>query len=215
MSTKKKISDAVLYKLAGGVPDAGFPVDERDIWAAIDNRVNSLFKLKHFETTLPSGETIPEAAMIATYENVAVSSTPDSKSKATLPITPIYLPKNVGIYLIYDPKNPDNPFVPLQRGTRALLNSDELLNDLLGQISYEPKGNVVIFSKDITLLGVSAVTMELCVMDVSEYGVTDELPIPADYFTQLEEELFKEFGGVTPENGIVNNHTNAGQKSQQ
>jgi hypothetical protein len=97
--TKKLISDSVLYKLAGGVPPRAFPVHEQDIWAALDNKVNSLFKLKHFDTTLPSGETLPEAAMIATYEGVTVTSVDGGKSRATLPIVPISLPKNMGIYL--------------------------------------------------------------------------------------------------------------------
>jgi len=208
--TKKEFSDMVLYKLAGGIPDGAFPIDERDIWDALDHKVNELFKLRHFDTTLPSGETIPENTMIATYEGVAVTSS-GQQSKSTLPVTPISLPKNVGIFLIYDSEYPEYPFIPLQRGQRSLLRADALLNDTLGLISYEPKNNVVIYSKDLTLLGVTSVTMELCVFEISNYSITQDLPIPADYIGRLEDELVSEFAAVMAENGLVNNFTNAGQ----
>jgi hypothetical protein len=213
MSTsKKKISDAVLYKLAGGIPDSGFPIDERDIWKSLEDKVNALFKLRHFDTTLPSGETIPESTMIATYTGITVTANANNNtSYATLPITPISLPKNVGVFLVYDEDYPDFPFIPLQRGQKALLRTDELLNDVLGLIAYEPKNNRIVFNKDITLLGVTEVTMELCVFDISQYTATADLPIPADYEAQIEDELIKEFIWVNPEAAIVNNFTNANQ----
>lgn len=208
--TKKNFSDMVLYKLASGIPDASFPVDERDIWDSLEHKVNAMFKLKHFDTTLPSGETIPENTMIAVYENVAVSSF-NEKSKATLPVTPISLPKNMGVYLIYDPNYPDRPFVPVQRGQGSLLLVDKLLNDLMGRIWYEPRNKDVVFSKDITLFGVTSVTMELCVFEISNYSITQDMPIPADFIGQLEDELIAEFSAVVAETGAVNNFTNLGQ----
>lgn len=215
MSTKRYISDQVNLKLAGGFPDSGFQVDERDIWAALEQKINGLFKLHQLDTTLPSGETIPENTMIATYEGIAVTSLGNGKATATLPIIPISLPKNVGIFLVYDAAYPDNPFIPLQRGQNSLLKADTLLNDLIGQVGYEPKNNVLIFTKDITLLGVSTVTMELCVLDISQYTVTQELPLPADYNERIVNELVAQFAPVQPEQGLVNNFTNAGQTAQQ
>lgn len=212
MSTKKIISEQVQFKLAGGYPDMGEPVDERDIWKALEQKINSLFKLHQFDQTLANGETIPENTMIATYEDVAVTSF-GGKSKSTLPIIPISLPKNVGIFLIYNSAHPDNPFIPIQRGQGALLKVDSLLNDLQGMISYEPKNNVVIYSKDITLFGFSTVTMELCVLDMSQYGITDTLPIPADMESRLVDELVQQFAPVTAESGIVDNFTTAGQNA--
>ena len=210
-TTKKILSDQILYKINGGSPDGSDPVDERDIWKSIEQIVNGLFKLHHLDATLNVGETIPEAAMIATYENVAVTSFGE-KSKSILPVTPIYLPKNMGIFQVYDPYYPDVPFIPLQRGQRGLLRTDELLNDTLGLISYEPKNNVIIYSRDITTFGLTSVTMELCVLDMSTYGVNDYLPIPADYEEQVIKELEKQFMWVTPETGIVNAYTSINQQ---
>lgn len=208
--TKKEISDMVLYKLAGGVPDASFPVDERDIWDALDHKVNELFKLHQFDVTLASGETIPENTMIATYTGNTVTSA-NGKSTATLPIIPISLPKSMGIFLVYDPNNPDNPYIPIQRGQGALLKSDGLLNDLMGQIGYEPKNNQLVFSTDLTMFDVNEVTIELCVFDISQYSITQDLPIPADYIGRIEDELVREFAPIVAESGIVNPWTNLGQ----
>lgn len=211
--TKMVLGEQVLFRYYGGFIDNNGPIQLPDVYKAIEEKVNALFKLRQFDTNLPSGETIPESTMIATYENIAVVSV-NGKSKATLPINPISLPKNVGIFLIYDPNHQDIPFIPLQRGQTALLRVDKLLNDLLGQISYEPKNNVVIFNKDITLLGVPVVTMELCVFDMSQYSVTDPLPIPADYQDLIVNELVAQFSPVQPETGLVNPFTNEGQKAQ-
>jgi hypothetical protein len=53
---------------------------------------------------------------------------------------------------------------------------DKLLNDLLGSVYYEVRKNEIIFSKDVTLLGVDTVNMYLVVMDISLYSNTDPLP---------------------------------------
>jgi len=211
-STKKIISDAVLYKLNGGTPaPAGFPVDERDIWASLEDIINAKFKMKHFDTTLPSGETMPEHAMIATYENVAVTPLGDGRATATLPVTPISLPKNMGIYLVYNEDYPDAFFIPLQRGQSSLLNADDLLNELNGQIGYEPKNEKIIFRKDITTFGITDVTMELCVFDISQYTATQDLPLPADYIDDITTQLVQEFAPVAAKSGIVSNFVNPSQ----
>lgn len=213
-STKKEISDTVLYRLAGGVPDSGFPVDERDIWSSLEDIINATFKVHHFDTTLPSGDTIPENTMIATYENIAVTSSGE-RAYSTLPITPISLPRNMGIYMVYDPKYPDMPYIPVQRGQMALLKADRLLNDLMGQAGYEPLSNKIIYSKDITTFGTTSVTMELCVFDISQYTATQDLPIPADMVGSITDQLVLEFSKITAEAGVVNNFTNAGQTEPQ
>jgi hypothetical protein len=210
--TKKYLSDQILYKIYGGTPDSGAPIDERDIWARIEQRINSQYKMQHFAMSLPSGETVPENLAIGTYENVAVVSS-GYVSYADLPVMPISLPRNAGIQLVYDPNNPENSFIPILNGQRQLLKTDALLSDMLGQISYSPSGKRVTFSKDITLLNVPVVTMELVVMDIGQYGETDMLPVPADFVDGLIMEIYKEYLPVTPESGKVENFTNANQKS--
>jgi hypothetical protein len=210
--TKKLISDAVLYKIAGGVPTPSFMVHEQDIWASLNYKINAMFKVRHFDSTLASGEMLPENSMIATYENITVTSMDNGKSYATLPINPISLPLNMGIFMIYDPNYPDNFFIPLQRSQLALLRADELLNNLMGEIGYEPKNDRVIFTQDITMYNIPKVTMELCVLNISDYGVTDALPIPSDYVDGLIQELTNEFAPIIAKTGIISNFTNPTQQ---
>lgn len=210
--TKKSISDDILYRLAGGIPTKSFPIHEQDIWAMIPEKVNAKFKLRHFDSTLSSGETIPDSAMIATYESIAVTSLGNGKSYALLPINPISLPLNMGIFLVYAPEYPDNFFIPLQRSQLALLKADELLNNLMGEIGYEPKKDRLLFTQDLTSLGVTNITMELCVFDMEDYGVNDPLPIPADYVDSLIDELVKEFSPVIAKTGIISSFTNPSQQ---
>ena len=214
-STKYIIAEQVLFRYYGGYIDTSGPIKRPDVYKALEQKINSLFKLRHFDVTLPSGETTPDNVMIGVYEGIAVTSLNNGKSKATLPVTPISLPKNVGIYQIYNPEFPDFPFIPLLKGQRGLLRTDSLLNDVLGQITYEPQNNAVTFSKDLLLLGCPAVTMELCIMDISLYSETDPLPIPADYEQTLIDELVQAFMPVLPEVGLVNNWTTANQKTNQ
>jgi hypothetical protein len=63
------------------------------------------------------------------------------------------------------------------------------------------------------LQNVSAVTIELVVMDIGQYSETDMLPIPADAADMLVQEIWKEYMPIPPETGKVENFTNANQKA--
>ncbi len=218
MSSKRLISDQVLYRLSGGSPDVSFPVQKQDVWKALEQLVNSMFKLTQFSENLPSGETIPNGLSIATYESVDVSSYGDV-SKATLPVIPIMLPKNMGIFDVRPAMSLPNvsgmfSFIPLAKGSYQLLRNNFLLNDLMGQIGYEPRNKDVVFTKNISLLGVTKVDMDLVVMEIASYSETDTLPIPADMEATIIEKLVMQFSTVTPESGQVNLISSAGQQPQ-
>jgi hypothetical protein len=217
--TKKQISDMVLYKLAGGVPDSSFPIDERDVWDSLEHKVNTMIKSDQFAINLPSGGTIPENLVLATYEDIAVTRTSNERSKCTLPVTPISLPRNAGVNEIRPQLNVvssgdkmlGNPIIPLQAGQDFLLQADSLLNNLQGQWGYTISGKTITFTKDLTVFDITKVDMKLVVMDVSQYTVNDDLPIPADWVGRIEDELIQEFAPIVAESGFVNNYTNAGQ----
>lgn len=218
-TTKKLLSDQILYKLSGGKPDSGFPIDERDLWKAIEQKVNSMFKMQQFSINLPNGETIPDNLMLATYEDVVVTSSNSGQSKSVLPVMPISLPKNAGINEVRPvisvvptgDRILGDPMVPLISGQDFLLKADTLLNNLLGQFSYTPNGRSVIYNKDLTTLNITKVDMKLVVFDISQYGINDYLPVPSDMEAQIVNELIQEFSPVTAESGQVNNWTTAGQ----
>ena len=67
MSTKRLISDQILYRLNGGSPDNSFPVQLPDVYKALEQKVNAKFQIRQFDTNLPQGETIPDNLCIGVY----------------------------------------------------------------------------------------------------------------------------------------------------
>lgn len=209
--TKFYISEQVLFRLYGGYHDDSAPVQQEDIWAALGQKCNAKFKMEQFTIDMSmGGGTIPNGAMLAYYEDVAVTSLNNGQSKATLPVVPISFPRSMGVFDITDTQNRTS-FIPIAAGQRILLKSQLLINDLLGQVGYEQRGKVIYFTKDLPSLGQSTVNITLAVLDISEYGITDPLPIPADQLDSVINELIAQFGIVQPEAGIVNRYTTAGQ----
>lgn len=196
-SSKRVIADQVMFKIQGGYPDVASPVQYPDVYKAMEQKINSDFKTIHFAQTLAGGETIPEHAMMATYEDITVSSIESqTKSEAILPVQPISLIRNMGVYDIYDTNHPEVSFIPLRYGQQNLLKSQPLINDLLGQVGYSPKGNKVIFDQDLLTIGVETVDMVLLVMDFSTYEDSDALNLPPDYESNLVDYLVKIFAPV-------------------
>lgn len=208
-TTKYLMAEQILTRLAGGYRDSNQPVQMEDVVKAIEQVVNSTFQMQYYSATLPTGETIPDNLMVAYYENIPVTSFGE-KAKATLPVMPISLPRNMGVYRVTDEN--DNDYIPVPLGQGALIKADKLLNDLLGNVWYELRNFTVVFSKDITLLGVTTVNMYLVVMDISLYSNTDPLPIPAGAEDEIIEKVYAKFAIVTPETGIVDNYSAATNK---
>lgn len=212
-ATKYYISEQVLFRLAGGYFDKSFPIQPEDVWAALGDKVNSKFKTEHFNVTMANGETVPDGSMFAYYDGIAVTSLGNGRSKCTLPVTPVKLVRNMGVYEITD-TNARIAFIPLLAGQEIMLRSQPLINDLMGQVGYTVKGTRIDFTKDIKLMGASTVNMTLVVMDISTYDITDPLPIPADMLDQIINELVEQFSLVLPESGIVNSFTTSGQNAK-
>lgn len=216
--TKRLISDQVLFRLESGWPDAASSVQKEDVWKAAEQKINAKFKFEQFSTNLNSGETIPDGLNVGYYEDVAVVRFGDGKSKATLPVLPITLPKNAGIQLVLPVVNETDsgdkqygkPMIPLVTGQYEMLQTDGLLNDLIGRWGYTPNGSILYFTKDLTLFGITKVDMKLVVFDISSATESTILPIPSDYEEQLINELVDQFSGVKAETGIVNKNTTAG-----
>ena len=214
-TTKYLLAEQVMYRISGGYPDVSSPVDRRDIYKAIEQLINSQYKYQFLSVQLPSGESIPDNLCIGTFAGITVTSDTLGRSKATLPIMPVSLPKDLGVYQIYQAEYPESPFIPLPRGVYSLLKTDELLNDILGQCGYEVKGKTIVFTKDLPLYGISSVTMELIAMDITAYSETDYLPIPADYEATIIDQLVKMFAPIVPETALQNPYTTAGQQPLQ
>lgn len=194
--TKKIIAEQVLYKIYGQYTPVSSPIKEEDVIKAAEQKINLDFKAQHFQYTMANGDTIPDGTIIATYDGIAVTEYNQTKSIATLPVQPISLPRNMGIWEIYDINNPQNLFIPLLPQQANLLRSQPLINDLLGQVGYTPYGKKIIFEINLPLINITSVSMRLLVMDMSTYEDTDYLNLPSDYEVGLIEYLVASFDPV-------------------
>lgn len=209
VSTIYRLSEQALSLIEGGDLKAGSSISLSEIKIAIGQVLNTLLKTEYFTTNLKMGEVIPNGSVIALYENIDVISS-NGKSQATLPIKPIKLPRNMGVWAVY-PKYTtssnyeyDKEFIPLQMGQGGLVKSQPLFNDLLGQVGYENFGDKLIFTKDIKQMYPDVVlAMRLAIMDISQYGDYDALPILPEMEMQVITEVVKLYSSQPTANKVV------------
>ena len=139
------------------------------------------------------GEVIPNGSVIGLYEGIVPTQWVTGRSKATMPIKPLKLPRGMGVWSVYRTSDPLNEFIPLQMGQSNLIKSQPMINDLLGQIGYEPLGEMEIaFTKDLTQLYPNeTLSMRLAIMDVNEYDDYDVLPLPPEFEWDVISEVYK------------------------
>lgn len=209
LSTIYRISEQIISLIEGGNLGAAASVTINEIKIAVGQTINSLLKIEHFQVNEKMGERIPNGSVLGLYEGIACTSW-NGKSKATLPIKPLKLPRNMGVYAIY-PKYTtdgnyelDKEFIPLQMGQGGLLKSQPLINDLLGQVGYECFGNEIIFTKDIKSFYPDVVlAMRLAVMDISQYEDYDALPILPEQEMQVIQQVYQLYSSQPTPDKVV------------
>lgn len=189
-TTKYKLAEEVVRLLNGGEIPVATKVKILEAKVAVEQVINKMLKMEYLQVNIPSAELIPNGASIATYTDIAVEQY-GIRSKSTLPAFPLKLPRGIGVYQIFDPSNMDCPFIPLEMGQWGLLQSQPLINNLLGQVGYEWYGMDIIYSKDLTQPSPIAVTMRLVVLDISQYSDYDILPVPAEMEWDVIQEVYK------------------------
>lgn len=197
MVTIYKLSEQIIDLIEGDTPGAASSVDINTLKIAIGQVINQMLRIEHLQVNEAMAESIPNGSVLGWYDGIEVV-TSNGKSKCTLPIKPMKLPRNMGIFAIY-PKYEangnyelDKEFIPLQMGQAGLLKSQPMINDLLGQVGYENYGMEVVFTKDIkSLFPDVVVAMRLAIMDVSQYDDYTPLPILPEQEWAVVQEVYK------------------------
>lgn len=192
-----RLAESCFNLIEGGDPSAASSIEFDELKIACGNVINALLKTEYLQLNGKLGETIPNGSVLALYENIAVS-TWNGKSQATLPIKPLKLPRNMGVWAVY-PKfetngnyELDKEFIPLQMGQGGLLKSQPLINDLLGQFGYELFGDQLVFTKDLkTMFPNIVLAMRLVVMDINQYGDFDTLPLLPEMEWEVIQQVYK------------------------
>lgn len=187
-----RLSEEIKKLLDGGDPPLAADISFNEIKISIGQVLNSLLKVEYFDVNIKTGNTIPDGYVIATYDNISVTQWTNARSKATIPVKPMLLPRNMGIWSVYITDDPDNEFIPVAMGRTSLLKSQSMISDILNQTSYESRGMELRFNKDLTqLYPGKTLTAELVIMDISQYDDYTPLPVPPEYEWRIKQDVVK------------------------
>lgn len=192
-TTKYKISETVLRRLSGGNIKLATKVTIPEIAIAVEQLANKALKMEYLQTNLPTGNVIPNGASIATYENVLVTQY-KNVSQSTLPAMPIKLPRGIGVWQIFRPDDVNNQFIIIDNTAEFLIIGQPVLSELSGCIAATQYGDKVQYTRDLTTPNVDTfVTIRLIVLDISQYGDWDILPIPPDMEADIVNQAYNMF----------------------
>ena len=196
-------SGRIIY--GGNIPVAG-KVTMGDLKIAVAQVCNQLLKVDILTVNEQDGESIPNGTVLGLYENIPVTAW-NGKSVCALPVKPIKLRRNKGIYSVFDSSNPDREFIPLQMGQFAMSRSQpSIISSVLGQCCYENFGMQIVFTKDLsTPLGTPQfmVSMRLAILDATQYGDLDILPILPEMEWPIKKEVVAMFAGEQVSDKVV------------
>lgn len=206
MATKFRISEQIHRILQGGDPAQSARITRKEIELAVEQVLNRLLKTERFNN-LNENESYPSDILIAEYDNVAVTTYKDT-SKCTLPAVPIALPRGRGVWHVSGVSTPNDPYIPLQPGQWALVRNQRILGDMSDKIGYEVKGSELVFTKNLPGISVNAVLIRLLVVDFSQLGYYDMLPIPPDMEDTVIKGVLELFGVYQKADKIVDGTDN-------
>lgn len=99
-TTKYLLYEQVSALLKGGTASAPTSATMGMIKKVVEQLCNQYLKVDHFTVHMPSGETIPDTAVLATYERIPVERYKQQYSRAKLPAIPMSLPRNMGVFFV-------------------------------------------------------------------------------------------------------------------
>lgn len=183
VQTLYRLAEQAFSLIEGGDPQAASSISFNELKIAVGQVINSMLKTEYMSRNIPMGESIPNGAVLGLYTDISVTQDGTGFSKCTLPVKPVVLPRNMGVWSIYPSGKPNEEFIPLQMGQNNLLRSQPMINNLLGQVGYETLGETVRFNQDLTKSGseTATVDMRLAIMDVSQYDDYTMLPVPPEW----------------------------------
>lgn len=182
MTTLGKISEQIKRLMAAN-PSSSFPITGTEIKLCVTQVLNNILKTERLKIRLPDDDFYPDAVMISEYDNIPVVKCGTNRSSSELPVYPLSLPKNIGVWEIADMNKPDVPFIPLNTGVWSIIRSLNPINTLAGQVGFEVSGRNIIYTTNILMnvpVPITKVRMKLLIVDINNLNEYQTLPIPPD-----------------------------------
>jgi hypothetical protein len=174
-------------------------IDIREVKLLVEQTINKVLKAQVAESFQLGLVDVPKCSLIEVTRTVT-SDTANNRSYITLPVIPLTLPMDIGVWSISALTAAATPYIPIPAqdvlvfGTIA---SGTNVSYLEGQIGYYVQGTKVYFTKDITLSAngsITSVKVNILASDFSQLTDTDLLPITPDMETTIINEVLTVIG---------------------
>jgi hypothetical protein len=153
-------------------------IDTREIILLVGQSLNKVLKLQVAESFKAGMIDVPKCNLIE-YTAAVTADSGNNRAYITLPVIPLTLPMDMGIWSIAAATGAMNPYIPIP-AQDVLVFQGANLSYLEGKVGYYVQGKRVYFTKNITLTAngtVTSVVVNLLTMDLSQFGDNDLLPI--------------------------------------
>lgn len=201
--TKYRLSEQAFKLIEGGDPATASSISMNELKIACGQVINAMIKADYISVNIGMKELIPNGGVLGIYENIPVEEC-GRQSRALLPIKPLKLPRDIGVFSVYPSGMPDKEFIPLQMGQSTLIKSQAMINDILGQVGRETQGGYVVFTKNLLSLNANqTVDMKLVVMDINQYDDYDPLPVMPEMEWDIITQVYKMYSSQPIPDKIV------------
>lgn len=169
-SARKKIREQIQLAYSQYVDKNGFDdeLDVRIIDLYVEQSINRLLKVQVIQNLKSGNIEIPSC-------NIIEYTLTPAANKVTIPVVPMSLPMEMGIWKVSLSSAPAVAFIPINT-TMSNVYGGTNVDYIEGQTGYTVKGNVISFTKSVT----TSVLVELLVSDFQTTGLEDLLPISPD-----------------------------------
>lgn len=198
MATTKNILSEQIQRIyarfidKNNVSDA---IDLREIKLLVNQSINKVLKLQVAETFKAGFVDVPKCNLIE-YTCAVTSDPTNNRAYITLPVIPINLPLDMGVWSIAASSAAMTPYIPIP-AQDVLVFQGTNLSALEQQIGYYIQGTRVYFTKDITLSAngsISSVRVNILAADFNTTADNDLLPISPEVETTIMEDVLNTLG---------------------
>jgi len=171
-------------------------IDIREVMLLVSQAINKILKLEVAESFKAGLVDIPKCSLIQ-YTASVTADAPNNRSFITLPVIPLTLPLDMGIWNIAASGAALTPYIPIP-SQDVLVFQGANLSYLEGQIGYYVQGKKVFFTKDLTLAGngsISSVIINILASDFSQFADNDMLPISPEVESAVITEVLNIISG--------------------
>ena len=194
MTTKSLLSEQIqrIYARFLDKENLSDVVDTREINLLMNQSINKVLKLQVADSFKAGLVDVPKCNLLE-YTCAVTADAGNNRSYITLPAIPLTLPMDMGIWSIAAATGAMTPYIPIPTQD-VLVFQGANLSYLEGKIGYYLQGKRVYFTKNITLTAngtVTSVVVNLLVMDFSQIGDNDVLPISPEVESAIIDDVLQ------------------------